>query len=660
MKIPPFIISASVLFWGWQTGLLPFAACIVPIIELERFIKIRWDFSDKDFNRISDLCTLTLGGLMVYLLVNNPTGIIHYTVKWLPLIVFPVLAGQLYSVKGKIDIRSIMLFARKNKIRRLRDIKKIDVSYPYIITCVISAGIGNHRGNIFYIIVSIMTVWALFPLRSKRYSPFLWAAIISFTAFTGYYAHVGLHRMQEVITEFTINYYMRNDVDPFNNTTAIGKIGKLKLSNKILMRVENQQNDTILLREASYNAYRNAQWYATLSGFTNIDEKIDTASWIINKSKRPAKLNHITIYSHLKGDKKILKIPGSTYALESLNINQLEKNSLGTVRILKGEGFSVCKALYAGKSSGDRLPDSFDEELPQSEKDHLDKFIAEINAFFKTDITTKTPAEKLDALKKYFYINFSYSLTQKEKKKKISDIENFLFHTKKGHCEFYATTTVLLLRALNIPARYTTGYLVHEYSTFENMYIVRQRDAHAWVRAYIDGNWQNYDTTPPGWPEYETENASKTPFKDFFSILAFKFSRWRYEMTQEELSRLTAWIFIPLGIFLLYRLRSKDRIKRRHKARPPAMKKQEDKITGLYSVEEKLKIMGYDRYQWETFAMWFERIQKSSVLTDKSSDINAILQLHYKEKYSDKAMTELEKLNFNSMTEALIETLMAS
>ena len=57
-------------------------------------------------------------------------------------------------------------------------------------------------------------------------------------------------------------------------------------------------------------------------------------------------------------------------------------------------------------------------------------------------------------------------------------MSRFLLRTRSGHCEYFATATVLLLRQLGIPARYAVGYAVHEATG--RKYVVRQRDAHAW------------------------------------------------------------------------------------------------------------------------------------------------------------------------------------
>ncbi|MEE9613820.1 MAG: DUF3488 and transglutaminase-like domain-containing protein [Thermodesulfobacteriota bacterium] len=78
-------------------------------------------------------------------------------------------------------------------------------------------------------------------------------------------------------------------------------------------------------------------------------------------------------------------------------------------------------------------------------------------------------------------------------------IEDFLFFTREGYCEHYATAMVLLLRSVGIPARMVTGFLHGRWNEFGGYLLVRQQDAHTWVEAYVDGlGWVSFDPTPPG------------------------------------------------------------------------------------------------------------------------------------------------------------------
>ena len=75
-------------------------------------------------------------------------------------------------------------------------------------------------------------------------------------------------------------------------------------------------------------------------------------------------------------------------------------------------------------------------------------------------------------------------------------IDDFLFTTKQGFCEHYASAFVFLMRAANIPARVVTGYLGGEFNDIGNYYIVRQSDAHAWAEVWLAGQgWVRVDPT---------------------------------------------------------------------------------------------------------------------------------------------------------------------
>jgi len=78
----------------------------------------------------------------------------------------------------------------------------------------------------------------------------------------------------------------------------------------------------------------------------------------------------------------------------------------------------------------------------------------------------------------------------------INGIDDFLFNTRQGFCEHYASAFVFLMRAANVPARVVTGYLGGEYNDIGNYYIVRQSDAHAWAEVWLKGQgWVRVDPT---------------------------------------------------------------------------------------------------------------------------------------------------------------------
>jgi transglutaminase-like putative cysteine protease len=77
-----------------------------------------------------------------------------------------------------------------------------------------------------------------------------------------------------------------------------------------------------------------------------------------------------------------------------------------------------------------------------------------------------------------------------------SAVDDFLFATRRGFCEHYASAFTFLMRAAGVPARVVTGYQGGEYNQFGDYWIVRGRDAHAWAEIWLAGRgWARVDPT---------------------------------------------------------------------------------------------------------------------------------------------------------------------
>ena len=75
-------------------------------------------------------------------------------------------------------------------------------------------------------------------------------------------------------------------------------------------------------------------------------------------------------------------------------------------------------------------------------------------------------------------------------------VDDFLFNTRRGFCEHYASAFTILMRAAGIPARVVTGYQGGEYNPVGGYLLVRSRDAHAWTEVWIAGRgWTRVDPT---------------------------------------------------------------------------------------------------------------------------------------------------------------------
>ena len=74
-------------------------------------------------------------------------------------------------------------------------------------------------------------------------------------------------------------------------------------------------------------------------------------------------------------------------------------------------------------------------------------------------------------------------------------IDEFLFKSRQGFCEHYASSFVMLMRYAGIPARVVTGYQGGQAAPDGRSWEVRQLDAHAWAEVWIDDTWQRFDPT---------------------------------------------------------------------------------------------------------------------------------------------------------------------
>ncbi len=104
--------------------------------------------------------------------------------------------------------------------------------------------------------------------------------------------------------------------------------------------------------------------------------------------------------------------------------------------------------------------------------------------------------DKAAALERYLRTRFGYTL-QLPLSEPRDPLANFLFERKQGHCEYFASSMAVMLRTLGIPSRVVNGFRSAEFNDVTGNYVVRAKDAHAWVEAYFPGyGWQTFDPTP--------------------------------------------------------------------------------------------------------------------------------------------------------------------
>lgn len=105
----------------------------------------------------------------------------------------------------------------------------------------------------------------------------------------------------------------------------------------------------------------------------------------------------------------------------------------------------------------------------------------------------RSDAERLERAEQYF-MNGGYRYSREGLPTGHDALDKFLFVSKQGHCEFFASSLAILLRAAGVPARLVGGYLGGDYNELGGYYLVSEDRAHVWVEAYVEGKgWVRTD-----------------------------------------------------------------------------------------------------------------------------------------------------------------------
>ena len=107
-----------------------------------------------------------------------------------------------------------------------------------------------------------------------------------------------------------------------------------------------------------------------------------------------------------------------------------------------------------------------------------------------------TPYDQASAIEAYLRDNFTYTLTARTPAGR-DPIDYFLFGSKQGYCEFFASAMGDMLRSLGIPTRLVNGFGPGQFDQASQSYVVRGEDAHTWVESYFPTyGWIPFEPTP--------------------------------------------------------------------------------------------------------------------------------------------------------------------
>jgi protein-glutamine gamma-glutamyltransferase len=324
---------------------------------------------------------------------------------------------------------------------------------------------------------------------------------------------------------FSAGYFARIGFQPslmtgFSDSVELGRIGEIKQDTSVVMRVRTGSpvNYPMLRwRGIALSTFDGRRWYSLEKRHDLHDARPD--GWIQLGSQKDVKvrvvaqLRYVVLLQPLASDAlfapaQLQELRGNFSGDAGTYYGTARRSMLGTdadgavynparnYSQLRYEGVSLLpesrplKARTAGTDYPEevqglylQLPPKLDPRIPQ--------------LAHKITAAADNPFDKSVLLESYLRRNFGYTL-KLAGKPGADPLAQFLFVTKAGHCEYFASAMAVMLRTLGIPSREVNGFLPGEYNDLAGDYIVRASDAHSWVEAYFPGSgWITFDPTPP-------------------------------------------------------------------------------------------------------------------------------------------------------------------
>ncbi len=585
---PKLLLGVTLLFWGAMTDHPVAGVLAALLVEGCHWLRLRWDFDESAFVRAwhVSLVLVVLGHVMAW--VDGLTSErIYAFLMWLPVYLLPVQFVQSYGTRDRMPVHVFAVIARK-RIERDRllgrpvEIPEIVFGHVLFVTALLTAALGPNASSGWFFPGCVGLVgWALRAGTRAGRSPWLaWLLALGLVAGIGAGGQLALEGM---LRWLTTGRWVTDASDWGNSQmtrTAIGRLGRIKQSSEIVWRLRDVTGPPpLLLRTAGYNRYAQGIWFhrqrSTLEfrddDFTGLPVVggADGTLFRVTATEAapdpaPARLPAFTLrgaMSHFS----LLPLPGDTRSLRDPQVDEIETNSLGTVRVTPKTGVLDSRVCWHDdrnlesppvKDSDDTLASDF--QVPEAERPAVRELVDELG------LRQGSLATRTTKLRQFFRQHFRYTLyldspnletggRQGQRAGAESAISRFLTKSRRGHCEYFATATTLLLREAGVPARYCVGFAVIEHNPQRREITLRGTHAHAWCRAWDEDRqrWTDIDLTPPDWTGLEkTPSPAHQWLLDSWQRAREDILIWRNR--PGNVNKVTAGIAIVAALVLAY------------------------------------------------------------------------------------------------------------
>lgn len=291
--------------------------------------------------------------------------------------------------------------------------------------------------------------------------------------------------VERQVQRFAGNVQSDEDQIGFNEHIRIGSLRHVLQSNRVVMRVDGEPVE--YLRGVVLDRYELRVWSSTQSSnLVIVPADAPEAS-----STTRIELSRAALTGHtpeprwfLPDDACNLHTPSGRVALDPHGGVHPDPPNISREISFARPGHGSCTAALPLPA----LPTPHDVGISPRIRGDLAKIA--------TEWTRDTHSEKEALLAIVRELSrYPYSLDDR-RETNVDPVVDFLQRRQGGHCELFASAMALLARTLGIPTRVAVGYRVDEVNPITGMSVVRDRNAHTWVEAWVDERWQQFDPTP--------------------------------------------------------------------------------------------------------------------------------------------------------------------
>jgi transglutaminase-like putative cysteine protease len=633
MMAPRGLVGLCAAAWGVALGYPILGVILGVFLEGFRFTRVRAPLADRTVARVLRVTfLLAIIAFVALIATQRAPHSLYMWLRALPILLLPLPVLQILC-GGELGYAALLQALRFGDpgsdpgVRpRGQTPQRWDATHGYALCCLVAAGTMAAAEPWYFAVALMLIAWAILANVPGRRIKGM--ALVACAGAIGFGVETGLYRLQAQLEEWGEEFFedlFTPDPDPFRERTRIGDMGRIKLNDRIVMRAipEGPRPMQILLRESAFDSYRNGVWEVSHRLVRPVER--DGDAWRLLPDEGGARV--IVRRSFPRGE-GLLPLPMGTSSIRDLEAATMETTDTRAVRV-KGLGGPIAMRVSYDEDRETRVPAASDpdREVPEGLRPMLEGIVV------SEGLRSASAKDAVKALERYFGAGFSYSLQLSQRDGTGGrSIADFLLRDHKGHCEYFATATVLLLRQAGIPARYAVGYSAQEFSTLERAFVVRNRHAHAWAMALVDGRWTTVDTTPANWAEKEAE-AARSPFGAVIDVLS-----WIWESAQR------AWVasdatLVAAGIATLVLLlalpwiaRRLPRFRRGPKAAPP------DRIAVAWSeIEARAGALGFARDPRETVRAWLARLSTVPAAHAWHASLCELATLYYRARFDPAA-----------------------